>query len=208
MEASLSHLQHNKPVHVLLADGSEVARTTPLHMLNDTVLFISCDNHVLKLDARAGEGPYHRLLPGIQEKYEAWKVRDEENDREMARIQEIEETIEGKVTRSARLRKFLILSGLGLEFGVLFYFVFEVYSWDVMEPFSYFLGTGWALLAATYFSLTKRMANYPSFVQNLMDKKKDKLLRQAGVDGEDELEQKKDASRELEWVMEHLKKRI
>ena len=49
------------------------------------------------------------------------------------------------------------LSWMSLQFGFLSYLVFFEYDWDIMEPVTYFVGTGTSILLFSYFILTRQV---------------------------------------------------
>lgn len=79
------------------------------------------------------------------------------------RIQNLQND-ERKVTQNieSQLRRltWLGFAGLNAQFGGLAYLVWDVHSWDVMEPITFFIGFAYAIGASVYFSMTKQDANY------------------------------------------------
>jgi hypothetical protein len=84
-------------------------------------------------------------------------------------------SLQKRAERVALAKKGLVLTAFAAQFSGLFYLVYEVYSWDVMEPFTYFLSTAYALGAAVYFSVTKREASF----RNLLEKHHPELVEAA-----------------------------
>lgn len=53
--------------------------------------------------------------------------------------------------------KWLVFTGISSFYGTLMYLVWDVYSWDVMEPITYFIGFTGILANSMYHSMTKRV---------------------------------------------------
>lgn len=68
------------------------------------------------------------------------------------------------------------------QIGGLAYCVWEVYSWDVMEPFCYFLGLSVAWTSYFYFAKTKTNAAYGSMKQRFMERKRLQMYGRVGFD--------------------------
>lgn len=65
---------------------------------------------------------------------------------------------------AAKRTKTLTWVGLGLmsvQFGILARLTWWEYSWDIMEPVTYFVTYGTAMLAYAYFVLTKQVSFIP-----------------------------------------------
>ncbi|CAM9453447.1 unnamed protein product, partial [Laminaria digitata] len=58
---------------------------------------------------------------------------------ENLRLESIKDTLIAKAHRTVTLKKGAVLAFMTAQFGTLAYCVYEVYSWDVMEPATYFL---------------------------------------------------------------------
>jgi hypothetical protein len=66
--------------------------------------------------------------------------------------------------RSERRTNTVLWAGLGwmsLQFGFFARLTWWEYSWDIMEPVTYFVGYGTSILIFTYFVLTRQDYNYP-----------------------------------------------
>jgi hypothetical protein len=61
--------------------------------------------------------------------------------------------------------KWVALTGLTSFYGSLMYLVWDVYSWDVMEPITYFIGFTAVLGNSFYHSITKKDATYTNIWQ-------------------------------------------
>jgi len=66
--------------------------------------------------------------------------------------------------RAAKRTTFLVWAGLGYmawQFGFLARLTWWEYSWDIMEPVTYFVTYGTSLIMYAYFVLTREDCNYP-----------------------------------------------
>ncbi|KAM7536442.1 hypothetical protein Aperf_G00000085545 [Anoplocephala perfoliata] len=64
-------------------------------------------------------------------------------------------------TRTRRLT-WLGLGAMGLQFGLLARLTWWEYSWDIMEPVTYFVGYGTTMAMYAYFVVTRQDYNFPS----------------------------------------------
>ena len=63
--------------------------------------------------------------------------------------------------KSAQRTNFVVWAGLGymaLQFGLLARLTWWEYSWDIMEPVTYFVGYGTAMACYAYFVLTRQVS--------------------------------------------------
>ncbi|RKP03044.1 hypothetical protein CXG81DRAFT_24354 [Caulochytrium protostelioides] len=64
---------------------------------------------------------------------------------------------------AARRANMLAWAGLGAlsaQWGIMYYLVYQVWSWDVMEPVSYFIGAGTGILAYMFYLSTSKEYSY------------------------------------------------
>lgn len=64
--------------------------------------------------------------------------------------------IESKVRRTGLIKKTFVTTWLTGQFVFLFWLVFDVFSWDVMEPASYFITLAYSVAYCAYFAATKK----------------------------------------------------
>lgn len=84
-----------------------------------------------------------------------------------ARLQTLESelkkvlALELETQRAARAlpnaQKWVALTGITSFYGTLMYLVWDVYSWDVMEPITYFIGFTAVLANSFYHTITKKV---------------------------------------------------
>ncbi|CAM9820514.1 unnamed protein product [Ectocarpus sp. 6 AP-2014] len=79
---------------------------------------------------------------------------------EDARLQGIRDILIAKAQRQVTLKKGAVLAFMTAQFGTLAYCVYEVYSWDVMEPATYFLMLSYSVGSSLYFSTKNREASF------------------------------------------------
>eukprot|EP00752_Nemacystus_decipiens_P011029 g9799.t1 len=97
---------------------------------------------------------------------------------EDARLQAIRDTLISKARRTVTLKKSAVLAFMTAQFGVLAYCVYEVYSWDVMEPASYFLMLSYSVGSSIYFSTKNREASFGN-LEDVAIKKTEAKLKSA-----------------------------
>ena len=95
-------------------------------------------------------------------------------------LQPLSEELESIKKKAEKHADFMLKLGLGVlctQWCGICYGTFVVYGWDVMEPFSYMVGSTWALLGFGWF-LRQRQEFYPaSFREMIYNGKLAKLLR-------------------------------
>ncbi|XP_049866412.1 calcium uniporter protein, mitochondrial isoform X2 [Pectinophora gossypiella] len=105
----------------------------------------------------------------VNQLYEALNVREHQirKEREIraqleklsAELQPLEEkrmSLEMETTRRTSALTWIGLGLMGVQFGVLARLTWWEYSWDIMEPVTYFVTYGTAMAAYAYFVLTKQ----------------------------------------------------
>ncbi|XP_023947098.1 calcium uniporter protein, mitochondrial [Bicyclus anynana] len=105
----------------------------------------------------------------VNQLYEALNVREHQvrKERELraqleklsAELQPLEEkrlSLEVETTRKTSALTWVGLGLMGVQFGVLARLTWWEYSWDIMEPVTYFVTYGTAMAAYAYFVLTKQ----------------------------------------------------
>lgn len=83
------------------------------------------------------------------------KLRDLES--ELKRLVAIDDEVRKAAVKLPNVQKWLALTGLTSFYGGLMYCVWDVYSWDVMEPITYFIGFTAVLGNSFYHTITKRV---------------------------------------------------
>ena len=66
---------------------------------------------------------------------------------------------EGKAQKRLRVLPWAGLGAMGLQFGILARLTWWEYSWDIMEPVTYFVTYGTSMGMFAYFVLTKQVRN-------------------------------------------------
>ncbi|GBG31057.1 Calcium uniporter protein, mitochondrial [Hondaea fermentalgiana] len=122
----------------------------------------------------------------------AWAGKSHDLASARAEVADIEERLENLEARKRRLdgealqsckrrwwAAFVFLSAQNL---VLAYGVWGVYSWDVMEPITYFIGSSVTLWGAFYFAWLRRENSYDTLFNNMLARRRASLHRQDGFD--------------------------
>ena len=110
------------------------------------------------------------------------QVELEKKTAELHKYETIHQDIEDRAERILRRYKWLIFVALNAQFGGLAYLVWDVESWDVMEPITYFIGFTVVLGTSAYHSLTKRDATYSNIWQRSLHKRMDRMYKAKNID--------------------------
>ncbi|XP_020613428.1 calcium uniporter protein, mitochondrial-like [Orbicella faveolata] len=110
----------------------------------------------------------------VHQMYSAMNIEQHQLEKERYLMQEWEklqlelkplEDLKAEIDRkSAQRTNFVVWGGLGymaLQFGLLARLTWWEYSWDIMEPVTYFVGYGTAMACYAYFVLTRQEFLYP-----------------------------------------------
>ncbi|CAH0475413.1 unnamed protein product [Peronospora belbahrii] len=85
--------------------------------------------------------------------------------RSLQKLQQVENTVLVAAHRLPNAQKWMGLTGLTGFYGILMYCVWDVYSWDVMEPITYFIGFTAVLGNSFYSTITKKDPTYSNIWQ-------------------------------------------
>ncbi|CAI5718212.1 unnamed protein product [Hyaloperonospora brassicae] len=83
----------------------------------------------------------------------------------LANLQQMEREVHVAARRMPNAQKWVGLTGLTGFYGTLMYCVWDVYSWDVMEPITYFIGFTAVLGNSFYSTITKKDPTYSNIWQ-------------------------------------------
>eukprot|EP00644_Phytophthora_capsici_P007931 jgi/Phyca11/537183/estExt2_fgenesh1_pg.C_PHYCAscaffold_770016 len=83
----------------------------------------------------------------------------------LKKLQQAENEVHLAARRMPNAQKWVGLTGLTGFYGALMYCVWDVYSWDVMEPITYFIGFTAVLGNSFYSSITKKDPTYSNMFQ-------------------------------------------
>jgi len=157
-------------------DGVRIAGMTSIQTLFDQEFDLYINNNVYrvnppKIDSLSGEElkKISDVKYLISELYEALNIQDFHAEKETQLVKELEtlknelkplEEQKSELEAWAEKRTSLLTwAGLGLmsvQFGVLARLTWWEYSWDIMEPVTYFVTYGTAIGAYSYFVITKQ----------------------------------------------------
>lgn len=93
------------------------------------------------------------------------ETRLRELEAELRRLEAVDADIQKAALRLPNAQKWVALSALTSFYGGLMYCVWDVYSWDVMEPITYFIGFTAVLGNSFYHTVTKQDATYSNMWQ-------------------------------------------
>ncbi|XP_060727807.1 calcium uniporter protein, mitochondrial [Tachysurus vachellii] len=168
-------------VAIYSTDGARIASSTgiDLLLLDDFKLVINDTTHLVRPPKRemlAHEEAERlndvKLL--VQQLYTTLRIEDHQLNKERELIGRLEdlnsqlrplEKVKDELSRKAERRTTWVLWGgmayMATQFGVLARLTWWEYSWDIMEPVTYFITYGTAMAMYAYFVLTRQEYIYP-----------------------------------------------
>lgn len=84
------------------------------------------------------------------------KKKLEELQKEIAPLERIKKDLDASAYRHTRVMTWTGLGLMGIQFGFLARLTWFEYSWDIMEPVTYFVGYGTAIACYAYYLLTNQ----------------------------------------------------
>ncbi|KAF1785198.1 Zinc finger, RING/FYVE/PHD-type [Phytophthora cactorum] len=100
----------------------------------------------------------------------------------LKKLQQVENEVHLAARRMPNAQKWVGLTGLTGFYGALMYCVWDVYSWDVMEPITYFIGFTAVLGNSFYSSITKKDPTYSNMWQKRYADRVEMLGKQRKLD--------------------------
>ena len=87
---------------------------------------------------------------------------------EIGTLESLKGTIDAKAANKTNLLVWGGLAGMALQFGFLARLTWWEYSWDIMEPVTYFVTYGTSVLMYAYFVLTREVRSlvHINFLEN------------------------------------------
>jgi hypothetical protein len=165
-------------VAVYTLDGERVAKSTPIDVLlrqdfhvviNDQrFLALIPDGTGTKMSVNANSS-LSDIKNSIAQLYSALNIEDhqlrqerhllnqlEQLRAELEPFQALKDEMAAKARKRADTLTWLGLGLMGLQFGLLARLTWWEYSWDIMEPVTYFVGYGSAIAMFAYYILTRQ----------------------------------------------------
>lgn len=97
-------------------------------------------------------------------------------------LKNLEKELHNAATRHANGVAYSLSTGLVGTFGLYFWLSFIHFSWDIMEPVTYFTGFGMTLVGYTWWSVTNQEYEYENIYDYFYKKKLLKLKKRAQFD--------------------------
>ncbi|CAM9740281.1 unnamed protein product, partial [Phaeothamnion confervicola] len=91
-------------------------------------------------------------------------------EKEDAQLTALEAVAARRVRSNTGAKKLAVLSFLMAQFGGLAYLVYEIYSWDIMEPASYFLMLSYGVAGSLYFATKRRNPSYDNLLRAALER--------------------------------------
>ncbi|XP_047124657.1 calcium uniporter protein, mitochondrial isoform X1 [Hydra vulgaris] len=168
-------------VVVYSMDGTRIANATPIDMLIQQNFKIKINDKLFDIVPPKPENfpivpteTLSNVKSLVSQLYTDLTIQDYKERREKT-INECIESLKHELNpleeqkaiidaKAARKTEFLVWCGLGymaLQFGFLARLTWWEYSWDIMEPVTYFVTFGSSMIFYAYFVLTKQECTYP-----------------------------------------------
>ncbi|NXA36612.1 MCU protein, partial [Eudromia elegans] len=168
-------------VAIYSADGTRVASSTgiDLLLLDDFKLIINDVTYLVRppkreLLSHEDATTLNDVKTLVQQLYTALCIEEHQLNKEkelIGRLEELKEQlaplekIRMELSRKAEKRTTLVLWGglayMATQFGILARLTWWEYSWDIMEPVTYFITYGSAMAMYAYFVMTRQEYAYP-----------------------------------------------
>jgi len=163
-------------------DGDRIAQSTPIDVLlqrefnlvlNDQTYSVTPPEQVALSSERLKDASDVKTI--VAQLYSTMNVEQhqleqekkllsklEELKLELAPYEKIKSEIATKAERRTVILKWLGLGMMGLQFGVLARLTWWEYSWDIMEPVTYFVTYGTTIAMYAYYVCTKQEYTFPA----------------------------------------------
>ncbi|CAL8257861.1 unnamed protein product [Lota lota] len=168
-------------VAIYSTDGARVASSTGIDilLLDDFKLVINDTTHLVKpprrdLLAHEEAERLNDVKYLVQQLYTTLRIEEHQLSKERELIGRLEdlntqllplEKVKDELSRKAERRTTWVLWGgmayMATQFGILARLTWWEYSWDIMEPVTYFITYGTAMAMYAYFVLTRQEYIYP-----------------------------------------------
>ncbi|KAJ3162467.1 hypothetical protein HDU86_004949 [Geranomyces michiganensis] len=167
---------YDLPVAGAKGDGFRWARSTASKYILQMAL--KRGGFLLSLDGR-------RLrvnIPTFEERVAPLKKELENVEKDIAPLAATKRMLDEKAHRSSVRMAWIGLAALCSQFGLMARLTWWEYSWDVMEPISYFLGAGTGILGYMFYVLTSKEYTYETLAQVTITKHQARGYKRAKFD--------------------------
>ncbi|KAL8601482.1 hypothetical protein ACOMHN_000424 [Nucella lapillus] len=168
-------------VAVYKEDGSRVARSTPIDVLlrDQFTMYLNDEHYIVSPpETRRLLSEDSQMLSDVKqlvsELYSNLHVEDHQLQREsdivsrlenlktqIAPLEQVKQKLEVEASKNTSNLSWLGLGLMSLQFGVLARLTWWEYSWDIMEPVTYFVTYGTSVAMFAYYILTKQEYIFP-----------------------------------------------
>lgn len=213
-------------VHIETWDGFRVSQSHmlgPLMKAGSFSIVIGGKKHLVTLpeDAFAGDGVdaslehVQRLVRDLYTTLDAKRVDemearrcDEELAKATAELKPLNEKRDQIVKSANRRADLMTWGGLGLmtlQFGFLWELSWNIFSWDLMEPVTYFVGYGTMIFFGVYHAITRQDYTYEGYHRRQYSIGFHKRAQREGLDVE-HLSALSDKVRQLQMRLDQIRK--
>eukprot|EP00042_Codosiga_hollandica_P008955 m.20656 g.20656 ORF g.20656 m.20656 type:complete len:302 (+) comp32190_c0_seq3:44-949(+) len=192
------HRDHAVNVALQTPNGVKISPSTPIrHILHAPFLMLVGDHtyHVIPPPPAASSDVSQDISTTLAEIHAA--IRSQESQRaaihtiqnrleelrtELEPMHELKDKCDTLVTQKTRRWAWLGLVGMGLQFGFLARLTWWEYSWDLMEPVTYFVTYGTQCLFYVYFIMTAREYDYEVAAERFASRRMKAAAAKVGLD--------------------------
>jgi hypothetical protein len=118
----------------------------------------------------------------FHEQQQRLQGRLEELQLELEPLEKIKHELHVKAAKKTNFLSWVGLSCMGLQFGILGRLTWWDYSWDIMEPVTYFVTCGTAMAMFSYYIVTKQEYIYPEVHDRQLVRNLHKLAKKNNFD--------------------------
>jgi len=187
---------------IYLSDGSRLSRNSPIELIFEepfTLRLNELSYEVQPTNLFTSNKPARDILSDVSNsvtklyhdlrlnQYLTYRERELENQLTFLRdtvrpLNEIHHQLANKAIRRLKWIQWSILAGMSFQTGILFRLVWIDYSWDIMEPFTYFISYSTVFMAYCYYVLRRHDMKYMNLSDYFYLKILHRLLRKKNFD--------------------------
>lgn len=158
-------MSHSTPIEILMQNDFKLLINEKSYDVvppKDKMLGDEHEHHVSQLRTLIGRLHTELHVQHYKEEREQQiKQSLEHLNSEIGTLESLKGTIDAKAANKTNLLVWGGLAGMALQFGFLARLTWWEYSWDIMEPVTYFVTYGTSVLMYAYFVLTREEYTFP-----------------------------------------------
>ncbi|KAJ3339636.1 hypothetical protein HDU93_007963 [Gonapodya sp. JEL0774] len=151
-----------------------------------------------------GDVPTYVRIPTFEEHVAPLRKQIEDISARLTQQDSLKQECDKAADLLSRRVGWLGFSGFAAYWGTAVYLVYGPSDWDMMEPITYFVGTGFGLVAYLWYMITRSEYSYTSLTATAADSRRAFMYRSKGFD-QSEYEGLKDRMRRLREEIESIR---